>query len=344
MKIARDNYEIFFLDYLEGKLKESQIDEFLDFLEQNQDLKDELHQFESVRLPEEHILFSEKETLYKSLSDQTISSDNKLIAYLEGDLNEDDRVAFENYLASHTGLQKDYRLFEKTRLVPESEIRMPNKHKLYRKHASVVVMNWAVRVAAVVVLFWGINKLYQDGNLTETLKTDHQVAVVTPKTIIPEKKMEPMELVQEKIKPVKESKSTISKPFHKQPKISIEETQPPFSSKEDRTLSAIAAITPKTMQLEAEPFENHLAVSGSALPANLKEHRKVLTVEEFLADRAKKVGNESLLSAERIARLGLGVASEISGRRIGYTQKNGKITSLEFESRLMAFSIPLRKK
>jgi len=133
MKINRDNYESFFLDFLEGKLKENQIDEFLDFLEQNQDLKDELHQFESVHLPEEQILFTDKGKLYKSDSEQKVIPENKLIAYLEGDLEKEERIRFEAYLASHQELQKEYNLFARTRLIPESGIRMTDKHKLYRK-------------------------------------------------------------------------------------------------------------------------------------------------------------------------------------------------------------------
>ena len=101
MKISRENYESFFLDYLEGKLKESQIDEFLDFLEQNQDLKDELHQFENIHLLEEQIIFTDKGKLYKSVSDQTVIHENKLVAFMEGDLEREERQGFETYLANH---------------------------------------------------------------------------------------------------------------------------------------------------------------------------------------------------------------------------------------------------
>jgi hypothetical protein len=55
------------------------------------------------------------------------------------------------------------------------------------------------------------------------------------------------------------------------------------------------------------------------------------------------VGSEGLSSAQRLVRTGLGIASELSGERIGYSVKDGKISSLEFESKLMAFSIPLKK-
>ena len=86
MKITRDNYEPFFLDYLEGNLDENKIDQFLDFLEKNPDLKEELQLFEHVNLPEEHFDFSGKESLYKSAAEEKLMLENKVIAYLEGDM------------------------------------------------------------------------------------------------------------------------------------------------------------------------------------------------------------------------------------------------------------------
>lgn len=345
MKINRDNYESFFLDFLEGKLKENQIDEFLDFLEQNQDLKDELHQFESVHLPEEQILFTDKGKLYKSDSDQMGNHENKLIAYLEGDLEKEERIRFEAYLASHQELQKEYNLFAKTRLIPDTGIRMPDKHKLYRKSGSVVAMNWVLRAAAVVILLWGINALYRDNNQPEGQKMAQQVAIVTPKRVVPPvTKIAKEKLILEEPKPLKASQSISSRSSHKQSKERPEESKSLDTSPVVRDLSAIASITPKTVYLQLEPIENHLAVAVPVLDMKINDQRKVMTVEEFLASRAKKVGNESLLSAERIARLGLGVASELSGSRIGYKEVNGRITSLDFESRLLAFSIPLGKR
>ena len=344
MKINRDNYESFFLDFMEGKLKENQIDEFLDFLKQNQDLKDELHQFESVRLPEEQILFTDKGKLYKSDSDQKVIQENKLIAYLEGDLEKEERIRFEAYLASHQELQKEYNLFVWTRLIPDAGIRMPDKHKLHRKQGSVVVMNWVLRAAAVVVLLWGVNALYQDNNRPEGQKTA-QLAVVTPKKVVPPvTKVMPGKLILEETRTLKETKSIKRGSSHKGSKVKSGESQPVSSSPEVRDISLLAAIPPKTAQLQLEPFGNHLAVPIPVQELKINDQRKEMTVEEFLASKARKVGNESLLSAERIARLGLGVASELSGRRIGYKEVNGRITSLDFESKLMAFSIPLRKK
>jgi hypothetical protein len=48
--LTRNNYEIWFVDYLDGKLGNEQLDTLLDFLEQNPDLKQELLGVSDFRL------------------------------------------------------------------------------------------------------------------------------------------------------------------------------------------------------------------------------------------------------------------------------------------------------
>jgi len=60
MNISRDNYESYFIDFLEGNLNAEQIDQFLDFINQNPDLKEELHAFECISLSPEQVSFQEK--------------------------------------------------------------------------------------------------------------------------------------------------------------------------------------------------------------------------------------------------------------------------------------------
>lgn len=58
MKISRSNYEIFFLDYLDGTLSANRVDDFLDFLKNNPDLADELKGVSNISLYSgEQVLF-----------------------------------------------------------------------------------------------------------------------------------------------------------------------------------------------------------------------------------------------------------------------------------------------
>lgn len=349
MKITRDNYESFFMDYLEGNLHENLIDQFLDFLNQNPDLKEELHLFEEVSLPEEHIVFQEKRQLYKNAADENPRLENSVVAYMEGDLDVDERKAFESYLAVYPELNREYNLFKKTRLVPDSGIKFPEKRKLYRKSGATIVMNWVARAAAVLVLIWGINSLYQSGNELNQKKVDAELAELNPKPQPPVKKMETKEKVHEtevrvKVEPEKVSKSIKTKRIQDQAKGQPEGKRSVEPNSVERNITALAEILPINARLELVAVENQLAVKHSINNLKINDPVNTIGVEEFLANRVKKVSNEGLLSAQRIARLGLNLASELSGERIGYSVKDGKIASVGFESKLMAFSIPLEKK
>lgn len=347
MTITRDNYEPFFLDFLEGNLEEDQIDQFLDFLELNPDLKEELQLLENMTLPEEQVIFSGKERLYKSSDDVKSVTESKMIAYLEGDLDSNERKSFESWLAGHPELKKEYEFFSKTRLIPDPTVKYPEKRNLYRKSGNKIILTWVVRAAAVIVLLWGINSLFQTENTKPLQNESQEVVSLTPKKesakqVDSEKKNSKIE-IPDKAKPEKESTPTKTKSIREKTKGRLEEKKSGEEKLPERDLTALAEISPRLAQLETIPVDNQLAFSHSVNVQKINDQNNVMTIDEFLASRAKKVGNEGLISAHRIIRAGLGLASELSGERIGYREKDGKITSLDFESKLMAFSIPLKK-
>lgn len=344
MKITRDNYESFFLDYLEGNLKESMIDQFLDFLEQNADLKEELQLFDNIHLPEEQVAFSGKQHLYKSAQDEKPAFEIKTVAYMEGDLKDEERESFETYLAGHPELQKEYDLFGKTRLIADTNIKFPDKNKIYRKTGTTIVLNWVARAVAVIVLIWGINSLFQTESQKVGPNVIPEIASVEPQAKPAEIKTEPEKIIQEN-----EIAQNTAVKVSRRSAIVQEQTNKPEQQTEvetnypERDLTQLNEISPILAMLESETFETQLAVSREINVEKINDPR-ILTIDEFLASRVKKVGNEGLNSVQRIFRTGLNVASELSGDRIGYNVKDGKVSSLEFETRLMAFSIPLEKK
>jgi len=345
MKITRENYEPFFLDYLENNLKEELIDQFLDFLEQNPDLKEELHLFDHFNLSEDKVVFSGKNQLYKSVTDEKIALENRFIAFLEGDLEDSERHSFEDYLANRPELQHELKLFAKTRLIPDPAISFPEKNKLKRKSGSVVLLNWVARIAAVVLLLWGINAVIRPVTPPEV----PQSAELISKPAIQVKKPEIGQPISDtsgeqnlttiiKPKPIKEQlveSVAVESPIEKQ--------TTDFKSNEHNT-DVLAEISPRMAVLESPENTNQLMMSSTIKETKYDNTENVLSIEEFLASKAKKVGDKGLLSAKRLARAGLDVASGISGERIGYIEKNGQIASIGFESKLFAFSIPLNKK
>jgi len=348
MKITRENYESFFLDYLEGNLEEKNVDQFLDFLEQNPDLKEELHLFENVSLPEMPIVFGDKKQLYKGEADEKLVLENKMIACMEGELENNEQQLFQEYLGRNPELEKEYKLYTKTRLIPDLLIKYPAKKNLYKKSGLTIVMNWIARAAAVVFLLWGINALYQNDNQVQLQQKNLELAKLPTKTIpVPDeinldKSITTAENHQKNMA-LQESKSTSPKSIKIQSLHRTEEQQLDQTIYPERDQISMNKISPLLAQLDVEPVENKLEEFKTIDILNIENSSNTLSVEQYIASRAKRVGNEGLLSAQRIARMGLNLASEISGERIGYSIQDGKIASLEFETKLLAFSIPLEK-
>ena len=92
MKISRDNYEVFFIDYFEGNLNREEKEELQRFLSKNPDLKNEFDQFEEINVAEPEREYKYKTELKKQVSDlgkvNEDTIDEYSIAFLEGDLNE----------------------------------------------------------------------------------------------------------------------------------------------------------------------------------------------------------------------------------------------------------------
>jgi hypothetical protein len=175
MKITRDNYEPYFLDYLEGHLDENLIDGFLEFLKENPDLKKELSLLETIPLEPDNAVFMNKEKLYKAKYDSEKEFNRVAIALVEGDITESDKAEFDSYLLKYPEKQKEVQQFQQTKLQPDENVVFAHKNKLYRRSLGKTVFMWSSRVAAVLIVALAIYALFSqtDFNMLET-----QVAVV----------------------------------------------------------------------------------------------------------------------------------------------------------------------
>ena len=139
MKINKDNYEAYFLDFFEGNLSPSDRNELMAFIEQNPELKAEFEGFEIVPLrPDTDIRFSEKETLKKnnSLYQGPITTDNieeYLVAETEGLLSDGVLKQIDQFIEQNPAFQKDRTLFSLSHLSPEPSIRFNHKETLLHK-------------------------------------------------------------------------------------------------------------------------------------------------------------------------------------------------------------------
>ncbi|MCK4346894.1 MAG: hypothetical protein KAX05_16550 [Bacteroidales bacterium] len=221
MDINRQNFETYFIDYLDGRLDPGQVAELLSFLGKNPDLERELKEFENIQIKPREILFPGKESLRKTISDIPVINESNFeeycIAKIEGDLRAKDEVILEQYLADFPGKRKDFELFAKTILQPDT-IFFKDKTSLKKPYAGLMIgrrtmwayVSAAASIVILFILFIGTDwKLFQKKNqlaLSET-ESSNQKTELVQKNIVPpesEKITEPgnKELISNKEKPV----------------------------------------------------------------------------------------------------------------------------------------------
>lgn len=180
MKITRNNYEQFFLDYFEGNLPDNRVGELMRFLDENPDLRDEFDAFEMIRVDgDEGVDFPCKDSLKKPVS-AGISPDNYeeyFAAYIEGDLDQSEKAEVESFAVSDPHYGRELELIKQTRFVPDPAIRFPRKGSLKRHHIGLAtrrVLHYASAAAAVLLLGVVAFNLFP---LQETVQVTYEQAV-----------------------------------------------------------------------------------------------------------------------------------------------------------------------
>ncbi len=359
MKITRQNYEAYFIDYLEGCLDEKLVDQFIEFLKKNPDLKEELKLFESLTVFPENTTFSKKDKLYKNKFDIETEFNEAAVANLEGDITTKEKREFENYLSSHPEKQNDLKLFNKTLLKADNSITFTNKSKLYKKPKGRVVLFWAGRVAAILILAFAIfslldkdadtvNEVNHFAQVEETKEQPETPLIEKEQETKPEKTTE--NTTEAKQKP--EVKTQVPPKRDVLPKIET----PKNISETQKGKTELENIAPKRVPVEVPQKMNSLIASIESqrpaialAPMSLKYIQIIIEEpatddEQLLADVVKEKTGIDKLSINKIKKAGLNLVSGFTKDNLSYeTNANGKITEINYDSRLLAFSIPTHK-
>ncbi len=138
MKIDRKNYELYFIDYLEGNLSPLQERELMVFLEGNPDLKEELQIVKQTRInPPSEISFPGAECLKKDYipvdNISPVNIDEKLIDLLEGNASKEETAAILEFLELNPAFGKEREMLSLTKLIPDKSVTYPVKNKLKRR-------------------------------------------------------------------------------------------------------------------------------------------------------------------------------------------------------------------
>lgn len=160
MNITRNNYEEFFILYLDNELSREDRSRVELFAQQHPDLGEELNMLLQTRLaPDAGIVFKGKQSLMKSSTGCDIGLDNYeewLVLYVDNELTIEQEVAVENFAIMHPAVKAELDILQKTKLQPEENIIFFNKESLYRKEEpqrKVIAIRWWRMAVAAVLLF-----------------------------------------------------------------------------------------------------------------------------------------------------------------------------------------------
>lgn len=341
MEINRNNYEAYFIDYLEGNLDKSLVDGFIEFIQSNPDLKEELALFESHSAMPENISFNKKNSLYKEKYDSEKEFNTAAVASLEGDISKEEKFEFEMYLAEHPDKKEEAALFSQTKLRADESVTFNKKNKLYRKPIGKVILLWSSRVAAILILGLAVfalvninsNEITPENTVAEVVQetpVEIQIAPVEEKNNVTE--------VPEKVSP---NPAVIKVVPEKIPSKNIRETVNEETGDEYLALARIALEVPTELNaisasLEVQTPRATMATMYISYPDYENSYEERLFVDVV----KEKTG----FSFSKIGKAGLALAANISNERFTYeTTGDGKVKEYKYDSRLLGFSIPNKK-
>ncbi|MFW6227765.1 MAG: hypothetical protein ACOC31_06630, partial [Bacteroidota bacterium] len=144
LRINLNNYEAWFLDYVEGRLAPEDQEELQAFLAVYPNKRQELELFEGISLSAgEDITFSQKNMLKKDINEgESINEknfDEYCLGYLEGGLSLPKMMEYQEYLAEHPEKKREEDLFRMTFLKPDYAVTLPGKHLLKKNKTMPMV-------------------------------------------------------------------------------------------------------------------------------------------------------------------------------------------------------------
>jgi hypothetical protein len=341
-----DNYELFFVDYLEGNLSSADETMLLAFLEENQFLKEEFNLFLNSKLEPTSVAFNNREGLKKpdfSKNDISNEIDFLCIASIENDITNSEQVNLNSILKGNEENRKTLRLFLKAKLKPNINIKYAHKQSLKRFTIlgfSQRVVKIASGVAAGLLLLIGSYSVVTFTQVEQNL----QVAITNPVEI-------PVQVgLPANNEETNHKKSLKNSTFNVTAKniTIIEKVVEPktvdstFFNANDEKLSDSTESLIKPIELielfASSDASNRLAIAEITA---LAKSDIVSTAEIVTHKRSKKE-----VGLFEIAQMGVSKFANYTDSDLSLNAQknnNGKITRISFESSLFAISTPIRK-
>jgi len=357
MPINRTNYESYFLDFLEGRLPEREVDELMAFLKINPDLEDSLISFDNYTIESKGDVAIDKQFLFKSLENfETINESNFdefCIAWYENELSENSSGAFSEYLIANPAKTKDFEAYGKAFLKPDLNIRFPHKSRLKKYAVSRIyrLSYLATAVAAAIIIFFYLfpinNNSYQ--------KTAPEIAVNSP-VISPQiQNSSSFSTTTHSLKTKPHSKVRVSNIKNRRSNLfqTVPSSQPDSNSSEIINIAFLDML--KINFIDRQIVSDNIAILElSQKNTPLAGSSEYPNLREFAVNEIKKFRNSNSAGTERnsdltfwdIAKLGVSGINNITGSNIKLNRTiddKGKITAMAIQSGSLGFSRSISK-
>ncbi|MCB8995044.1 MAG: hypothetical protein H6538_05510 [Bacteroidales bacterium] len=371
MKIDRNNYEIFFMDYLDGNLSDREIHMLEDFLLINPDLRTELEGMENIRLAPESLVFNEQDLLKKPDLTLPVNEENLedfCIAALENDLDEASLAALYNYTSKNPEAEKTRLAYNKLHLLPDTNIIYTEKGRLKKavflipKEIIYPALSIAAALAFMLIIYFRNDSYLKnipgiEANLPHSFTS-------SPQPDKPSLAIEPSEEKKENNAVVQQAGLNIPKLADNKKKVSSGKTKEPADKgKEDSKTNESQpshklnpSIEIKLPVLSEYEVPDQTIESGKVVyskePVSAPQPAEFLSLSEYARRQVlgkvlgEKPAETNRISGWEIADAGLNGLNKITGSKMKLerkTSETGEITEYSFNSKLLSFSTQARK-
>jgi hypothetical protein len=341
MKLTRDNYEIWFLDYLEGSLEQGQMDEVRLFLSLNPDLAEELESFAPALSANKGVIFPNKNKLKKDSYEDPLFFETAAIAAMEGDLDQEELNSFEKWLAKNPDKQELIHQFERTRLKPDPSITYPVKAVLKKK--TTVIAFWFRVVSVAAILLLAVFLFYP------TTRKQDSPARITAGTSMPEQSNPVKKDVADAGKVIPVTVKADNR--QKQNALHMNRKVKKIAAPDTPLVEVRQTVSIAMLEARSIPVHTFVPVFTDLVPLKTPENvffaNNEISLSDFLENKLQTMkanGPKRFFSREEFTIAGLHLFSRLPGNHLtGKKGSDGRLKTISFNTPLLAFSIPVNR-
>ena len=251
--ITRENYEIYFMDYMDGNLSARERAEVEAFLLVHPDLRELLDGMNEVWLEVPVEVFDKKEEIKRTVREREI--EYYAIATAEGVITGEEQTWVDGNVDKDV-FEREVEMYAKVKVKPDPICRFEGKVGVYRKSGAVLFVKRYAAIAAVVAL-GGVVAIYSTRKVEFSMEDLPMTVVKTETILLPE----PEAIVEPKIERVQFMKREVEAG---ETVVVVERVIPPDAIELKKQLKVpVEIMAPQPNEILTSPYEGlQFRISG----------------------------------------------------------------------------------